>query len=299
MIYSAHPPLALSACLLIQTKQLKNVTTFDLMINSQNNVVMLDIERPTNTENRDTPLLLAIRFFNSCPSSYGEEEKKTIEENKIEVIKYLISQGCKVNSVNKANESPNILATIMQNLEVIQELMKKPELNVSTRGLKGKTPLHIVASTNNHEIAQLLLRHGADVHLTDTSGSTPLHIACYHGSFNIVELIFKERPESQDTLLTQKDRAGNIPLMIAKKSPNSSAEIINFLISQTVDLQYTNELGETLLHMFGPTDNAESTMIITNRDIRLLNCRNIYRQTPLHCAAMKGHKESLLVFIRK
>ena len=188
---------------------------------------------------------------------------------------------------------------MMQNLEIIQELTKIPELNVNAKCLKGKSPLHIVASTNNHKIALLLLRHGADVHLTDTSGSTPLHIACYHGSYNVVELIFKERPESQDTLLMSKDRAGNIPLMIAKKSLNNSAEIINFLISQNVDLQYTNELGETLLHMFGPTDNAESNMIITKRDPSLLNCRNIYRQTPLHRAAMMGHKESLLVFIRK
>ena len=259
----------------------------------------LDIERPTNTENKDTPLLLAIRFFNSCPLSCGDEERKAFEENKVDVVNFLISQGCKVNSTNKANESPITLATMTQNLKVIQELTKKPELNVNARGLKGKTPLHIVAATNNHEIAQLLLHHGADVHLKDTSGSTPLHIACYHGNFNIVEMIFKERPESHNTLLMHKDRAGNIPLMIAKKSPNNSAEIINFLISQNVDLQYTNELGETLLHMFGPTDNAESSMIITKRDPSLLNCRNIYRQTPLHCAATMGHKESLLVFIRK
>ena len=243
--------------------------------------------------------MLAIRFFNSCPLSCGDEERKGFEEKKGEVVSFLISQGCKVNTANKVNESPIVLATVMQNKEVIEELTKKPELNVNARGLKGKTPLHIVAATNNHEIAQLLLHHGADVHLKDTSGSTPLHIACYNGSFNIVEMIFKERPENHNTLLMHKDRAGNIPLMIAKKSPNNSAEIINFLISQNVDLQYTNELGETLLHMFGPTDNAESSMIITKRDPSLLNCRNIYRQTPLHCAAMMGHKESLLVFIRK
>ena len=258
----------------------------------------IDIEQPTNVDSHDTPLLLAIKCIESCPISCGEK-RKVAKRNKMEVIKFLISQGCKVNSTNKANESPIVLATMMQNLEIIQELTEKSELNVSARGLKGKSPLHIVAATNNHEIAQLLLHHGADVHLKDTSGSTPLHIACYHGSFNIVEMIFKEQPENQETLLMQKDRAGNIPLMIAKKSPNSSAKIINFLISQNVDLQCTNELGETLLHMFGPIDNSESNMIITKRDPSLLNCRNIYRQTPLHCAAMMGHKESLLDFIRK
>ena len=253
-----------------------------------------------NVENRDTPLLLAIRFFSSCPFGCGKEEKKALEENKLEVVKFLISQGCKVNATNKANESPIVLATIMQNLEIIQELMKKPELNVNARGLKGKTPLHIVAATNNYEIAQVLLHHGAGIHVKDTSGSMPLHVACYHGSFDVVELIFKERSESHETLLMQKDRTGNIPLMIAKKSPNpDSAEIVNFLISQNADVQYTNELGDTILHMFGPTDNAQSSMIITKRDPTLLNRHNIYHQTPLHCAAMMGHKESLLVFIQK
>lgn len=260
---------------------------------------IVDIERPANTDNKDTPLLLAIRYLNSCPFGCGKEEKKAIEENKVEIVKFLISQGCKVNTTNKANESPIVLATMMQNLEIIQELMKKPELNVNVRGLKGKTPLHIVAATNNYEIAEVLLHHGADVQVKDTSGSTPLHVACYHGSFDVVELIFKERSESHDTLLMQKDRAGNIPLMIARKSLNRSAKIIDFLISQNVDLQYTNELGDTILHMFGTTDNAESSMIIIKRDPTLLNCCNIFRQTPLHCAAMMGHKESLLVFIRK
>ena len=204
-----------------------------------------------------------------------------------------------MNTANKANETPIVVATMMQNLELVQELTKNPELNVNVRGPKGKTPLHIVAAANDYKIAEVLLHHGADVHLKDTSGSTPLHIACYYGSFNVVELIFKKRPENNDTLLMLKDRAGNIPLMIAKKSPKRSTAVVKFLISQNVDLQYTNEFGETLLHMFGPTDNPESNMIITKRDPSLLNCRNIYRQTPLHYAAMMGHKESLLVFIRK
>ena len=216
----------------------------------------------------------------------------------MEVVRFLIAQGCKVNSANRVNESPIVLATKMQNLKLIEELVKRPELNVNTKALKGKTPLHLVSASGNDEIALFLLRHGADVHLKDTSGSTPLHIACYHGSASIVKLIFRERSESKDVLLTQADRAGNTPLMIAKKSPKNSAAIIDFLISYDVDLQRTNELNETLLHMFGTTDNAESSMIITKKAPTLLSCRNINRQTPLHSAAMMGHKESLLVFIR-
>jgi len=244
-------------------------------------------------------LLLAIRFLNSLPPSCGEEEQKILMENKIEVVKFLIAQGCKVDYTNKTNESPIILATKLQNVELVEELVKRAELDVNTKGHKGKTPLHMVAANDDHKIALILLRHGAGVHLKETGGSTPLHVACYQGSTSIVELIFRERPDSKDVLLTKADRAGNTPLMIAKKSPNNSAAVINFLISHNVDLQHTNELNETVLHMFGPTDNAESSLIITNKAPSLLRCRNINRQTPLHIAAMMGHKESLLVFIRR
>ena len=262
-------------------------------------IIHVDIERTTNNETRDTPLLLAIKFLNSFPPSYEEEDEKALKESKMEVVRFLIAQGCKVHYTNKANESPIVLATKLQNVELVEELVKRRELDVNTRNQQGKTPLHMVAATGNDEIALVLLRHGADVQLKDTGGSTPLHIACYQGNTSIVELIFKERPQSRDVLLTQADRAGNIPLMIAKKSPNNSTAIINFLISHDVDLQTTNETSETLLHMFGPTDNAESTMLIVKRAPSLLSSRNIYRQTPLHIAAMMGHKESLLVFIRR
>ena len=70
----------------------------------------IDIEQPTNVENQDTPLLLAIRCIESCPLSCGEE-RKVVKRNKMDVIKFFVSQGCKVNSTNKANESSIVLAT--------------------------------------------------------------------------------------------------------------------------------------------------------------------------------------------
>ena len=204
-----------------------------------------------------------------------------------------------MNGSSKTYEAPIILAIRINNLQLIKELMAKPELNVNVTGKKGKTPLHMVAANDSHQIAQALLQHGANVHLKDADGYTPLHSACYSGSINIVELIFKERPEDTRTLLTKKDQHGNTPVMIAKKSPYSNAAIVKLLISHGVDVQYTNEKNESLLHMFGPTDNAESNLAITAKDPSLLSYRNFYRQTPLHTAAMMGHTETLLVFIQK
>jgi len=275
------------------------------------------MEYPTALESKDTPLILSMKYFNSFPpsseeneneSTIKEEDEGTIkeenestvkEEDNMEIVRSLVARGCKVNGSSKTHEPPIILALGMNNLELIKELMAKPELNVNVTGKKRKTPLHIAAAGDNHQLAQALLQHGANVHLKDASGYTPLHAACYSGSFNVVELILKERPGDTSTLLTQKDRHGNTPLMIAKKSPHSNAAVVKLLISHNVDVRYTNEMSETLLHMFGPVDNAESNLAITAKDPSLLSHRNFYRQTPLHTAAMMGHKESLLVFIQK
>jgi len=221
------------------------------------------------------------------------------EEDGMKVVRLLIARGCKVNGSSMTNEPPIILALGMNNMELIKELKAKPELNINVTGKKRRTPLHMIAADNNHQIAQALLQHGADIYLKDVDGYTPLHAACYSGSFNIIELIFKERPADTRTLLNDKDRYGNTPLMIAKKSPHNNVAIVKLLISHDVDVQYTNEMNETLLHMFGSMDNAESNLAIIAKNPSLLSHRNFYRQTPLHTAALMGDKESLLVFIQK
>jgi len=262
---------------------------------------IIDIEYCTNHESKDSPLILSMKYLNSFPPKSGDEDEDTVveEEDGKKVVELLIARGCKVNASHGTHESPLMLALRMNNLQLIKELMAKSELNVNIAGKKGKTPLHMVAADDNHEIAEALLKHGADVHIKDAGGYTPLHAACYSGSINIVELIFKERPEETASLLTEKDRHGNTPLMIAKKSPHSNAAVVKLLIEHNVDVQYTNEMSETLLHMFGPIDNAESNLAITAKDPSLLSRQNFYRQTPLHTAAMMGHKESLLVFVQK
>ena len=276
-------------------------TTRKLQPNSNQIYSIVDIEYPTALESKDTPLILSMKYFNSFPPRSGEEEDDGIvkEEDNMKVVRLLIARGCKVNGSCKTHEPPIILAVRMNNLELIKELMAKSELTVNVAGKKKKTPLHIAAANDNLQIAQALLQHGADVHLKDADEFTPLHTACCSGSINIVELILRERPKDTSTLLTEKDQHGNTPLMIAKKSPHSNAAIVKLLISHNVDLRYTNELSESLLHMFGPVDNSEINLAITAKAPSLLSRRNFYRQTPLHTAAKMGHKESLQVFIQK
>jgi hypothetical protein len=53
------------------------------------------------------------------------------------------------------------------------------------------TPLHAAAHLGHLEIAELLLRHGADVNARGDGGDTPLHEAANNGHVEVVELLLK------------------------------------------------------------------------------------------------------------
>ena len=48
---------------------------------------------------------------------------------------------------------------------------------MNARGDQGYTPLHYAARMNNTDVAELLLKQGADATLKDDRGRTPLDIA--------------------------------------------------------------------------------------------------------------------------
>ena len=58
-----------------------------------------------------------------------------------------------------------------------------------------RAPLHVAAQFCRPEIAELLLRHGADPNIRDRSGSTPLHIAASSGCASVAELLLSHKAD--------------------------------------------------------------------------------------------------------
>lgn len=93
----------------------------------------------------------------------------------------------------------------------VDQLLAADPLLVHQRAPDGKTPLHIAAQWGQLEIAQVLLKHGADANTADHEGRTPLHAMT--GSATRLDLL--------DLLITHgadpnhADQAGNAPLFLA------------------------------------------------------------------------------------
>ncbi|XP_066929399.1 uncharacterized protein [Clytia hemisphaerica] len=105
-------------------------------------------------------------------------------KRKIHRIKALIEMGAKVNTQDNAGWTPLHEACCFGNHEVVQELMKSPDIDLTlTRGKKtqcidGTTALHDAVENNFLNIAEFLLQKGGRdlLHLRRADGKTPLDI---------------------------------------------------------------------------------------------------------------------------
>lgn len=85
------------------------------------------------------------------------------------------------------------------------------------------TPLHIAISLSHAEIAEALLKAGADVNAQNNSGKTPLHQVVNNKNRQLLDLLLRQPKIALD--LVDKDFAS--PLWIALTTP--SEDVANLL----------------------------------------------------------------------
>jgi hypothetical protein len=63
--------------------------------------------------------------------------------------------------------------------------------NPNIRDSRNEGPLHLAAENGNNEMAEILLKSGADVKIKDVKGKTPLMVAARGNYVTIVDMIIK------------------------------------------------------------------------------------------------------------
>src|SRR5580765_6520291 len=83
--------------------------------------------------------------------------------------------------VASADDLRVVGAARSRQVETVRQLVAA-HANVNAAELDGATALHWAAHWDDHEIADLLLRAGANVNASTDLGETPLSLACRNGS---------------------------------------------------------------------------------------------------------------------
>ena len=130
-------------------------------------------------------------------------------------------------------------------------------VEVNAKNKYGNTPLHIAATENAHQTAEVLLIHDAEVNAKNEYGSTSLHIAAYKNAYQTVKVLL-----IHDAEVNAKDKDGDTPLHnAALKNAYQTAEV---LLNQGADVNAKNKDGETPLH-FALSNNAREIAEVLHR----------------------------------
>lgn len=170
----------------------------------------------------------------------------------------------------------HVAAAFDRTEEISSFIIKKEGGPLDCRDKEGRTPLHLAANKGYDECVRLLLRAGANVDARTNDGRTALYRAAANGDRRIVELLIEM---GADPTIASADR-GRSALDIARdKGHKQVVEVV--------------ERGEAVLNA-SRTGSLKRLESLLESDAKVNYCDQ-YGLTPLHVAAIKGHRDVVML----
>ncbi|XP_023019095.2 uncharacterized protein isoform X1 [Leptinotarsa decemlineata] len=123
----------------------------------------------------------------------------------LDKIKDLLAFGHSVNINDNHGNTPLHIAVMKKNLSIINFLLAEEDIVINIRNFHGETPLFIAVEIGSFELAQCLVKNGADVNIPTYQDVTPLHVSVQFP--NIAQLLITNGAE-----VDPSDYTGDTPL---------------------------------------------------------------------------------------
>ncbi|XP_065836118.1 ankyrin repeat, PH and SEC7 domain containing protein secG-like isoform X2 [Oscarella lobularis] len=259
----------------------------------------------------ETPLMAA------CQNSSEAFPMTAIQNDKLEVVKFLVSKGCSiqlqnhlgldalhyacisgyvlsadflitaaaasVNQTDKDGRGPLWKACSNNHLEIVKLLIDAGADVNKTDKHHGRGPLSEASSNGHVEISKLLIDAGANVNETNWSGRGPLWKASSDGHVEIAKLLIDAGADVNKTYLS-----GRGPLLEA--SSNGHVEIAKLLIDAGADVNKTDRNGRWPFLEASSNGHVEIAKLLIDAEAKV-NETDLVGKGPLLEASSHGHVE--------
>jgi ankyrin repeat protein len=210
-----------------------------------------------------------------------EQASSRGKEAGLALAKLLIAHGAQINPTNKTEFStpPLEWAVSSDNLELVNLLLAHGA-SVKSATTNGDTPLHTAAERGDLEIAESLVKHGADANAAITGGTTPLHLAAEGGFVELAKLLLSHGAE-----INRTNGNGMTPLLYSagRGAERNGPACFELLLAKGGSLDAADDRGNTALHLAVNYSNEAVVESLLNHGV-IVNATTKSGQTPLKLA---------------
>ena len=172
----------------------------------------------------------------ACAGSFEDFFNAVRQDNQSKVYELLV-RGFDANTIDPKGQTALYLALREPSPKVVQVLMDWPKTNVNTLNAQGESILMLAAIKGELELANKLIKKGADVNKTNW---TPLHYAASSGHAALISLLL-----ANSAYIDAESPNGSTPLMMAAMYGSEAS--VKLLLQEGADPRLKNQQGLTAL----------------------------------------------------
>jgi ankyrin repeat protein len=296
----------------------------------------------------DTLLHVAVRGSSSSSSSNSTTTTSsssnstttttTTTSSSSSIVGALLAAGAAPNEVNRAGDTPLLLAVQEGQEDAAKQLLQDPGVDASLVNSSSTSALHYAARSGSSSIVPGLLQRGAQVAATDGRGLTPLHHASFMGHRALVQQLLRSRADVRafasggagtplqlaiaaqqwevvGCLLAWGAAAGMSAAGTSSTSSSSMASCLHLaaevghvptitrLLKAGVDPCAVNSRGELPSHLAARAGHTEAAVllmsVVKSPCLQYLNHVSNDAAAAVHLAAAGGHAGTLDVLLQQ
>ncbi|KAL3900854.1 MAG: hypothetical protein SGPRY_012381 [Prymnesium sp.] len=184
---------------------------------------------------------------------------------------------------SSAEEGQHLCDVLRRGLIPQLQLLLDCGVAVNSATFDERCALHLAAAEGNVQAVEVLLNAHADPNMKDRWGGTPLRDAVREGHVKVAQMI---RDAGGRLAFSQAEEFAEMSARVQ----NSDGDGISMLVDCGVDVNETDYLGRTALHVAASTGRANMAKLLLSLDAKI-NKPDMWGHTPMMEAAHAAHGE--------